>query len=88
MKNTTNLKIYRRYAPIYDSLMRFWTAAPRRKAVELLKLKTGEQLLVPGVGQVLICPIFLPVSASRPWISARRCFSKHAINARNWLDST
>lgn len=56
MKNTTNLKIYRRYAPIYDSLMRFWTAAPRRKAVELLKLKTGEQLLVPGVGTGLDLP--------------------------------
>ena len=36
--------------------MRFWTAAPRRKAVELLKLKTGEQLLVPGVGTGLDLP--------------------------------
>jgi ubiquinone/menaquinone biosynthesis C-methylase UbiE len=50
MKNATNLQIYRRYAPLYDRFMRSWTAAPRRKAIELLRLKPGEQLLIPGVG--------------------------------------
>ena len=59
MKNATNLQIYRRYAPLYDRLMRSWTAVPRRKAVDLLKLKPGEQLLISGVGTGLDLP-YLP----------------------------
>ncbi len=56
MKNATNLQIYRRYAPIYDRLMRSWTAAPRRKATGLLNLKPGERLLISGVGTGLDFP--------------------------------
>ncbi|MCL4559827.1 MAG: methyltransferase domain-containing protein [Chloroflexi bacterium] len=59
MNNASNLKIYRRFAPIYDHLMRSWTAVPRRKAIELLELKPGEQLLIPGVGTGLDLP-YLP----------------------------
>jgi ubiquinone/menaquinone biosynthesis C-methylase UbiE len=56
MRNATNLQIYRRYAPLYDRLMRSWTAVPRHKAIELLQLKPGEHLLIPGVGTGLDLP--------------------------------
>ena len=56
MNNRSNLQIYRRYAPLYDRLMRAWTAAARRKAIELLQLQPGERLFIPGVGTGLDLP--------------------------------
>lgn len=56
MNNRYNLQLYRLYAPFYDRLMRFWTAAARCRAIALLELKAGEQLLIPGVGTGLDLP--------------------------------
>ena len=56
MNNRTNLQIYRRYARLYDRLMRAWPAAARRKAIELLQLHPGERLFIPGVGTGLDLP--------------------------------
>ena len=56
MNNRSNLQIYRRYAPLYDRLMRAWTAAARRKAIDMLKLQPGERLFIPGVGTGLDLP--------------------------------
>ena len=60
MNNRANLTIYRCYAPIYDRWMRLWTAESRVKAIQLLDLKPGERLLIPGVGTGLDLP-YLPV---------------------------
>ena len=57
MNNRDNLQLYRLYAPLYDRLMLFWTANSRRKAIALLDLKPGEQLLIPGVGTGLDLPV-------------------------------
>ena len=59
MNNRSNLQIYRRYAPLYDRLMRAWTAAARRKAIDMLQLQPGERLFIPGVGTGLDLP-FIP----------------------------
>lgn len=56
MNNCYNRQLYRLYAPLYDRLMRFWTKSARRKAVTILDLKVGEQLLIPGVGTGLDLP--------------------------------
>lgn len=56
MKNASNLKIYRRYALLYDGMMRAWTAAARRKAIEMLQLQPGERLFIPGIGTGLDLP--------------------------------
>jgi phosphatidylethanolamine/phosphatidyl-N-methylethanolamine N-methyltransferase len=58
MQNKHNRVSYRIYAPIYDSFMRPFTDAARRRAIALLALRTGEQLLIPGVGTGLdICAL-------------------------------
>jgi ubiquinone/menaquinone biosynthesis C-methylase UbiE len=56
MNNRSNLQIYRRYAPLYDRLMRAWTATARRKAIEMLQLQPGKRLFIPGVGTGLDLP--------------------------------
>jgi len=56
MNNRSNLHIYRRFAPLYDRFMRSWTAGSRRKTIELLNLKPGERLFIPGVGTGLDLP--------------------------------
>lgn len=48
--NQHNGRIYRLYAPVYDTAMRPLFAAARRRAVELLELAPGERILLPGVG--------------------------------------
>lgn len=57
MNNRSNLQIYRRYAPLYDRLMRAWTATARRKAINILQLRPGERLFIPGVGTGLDLPL-------------------------------
>ena len=56
MNNRSNLQIYRRFAPLYDRLMHAWTAAARRKAIDMLQLQPGERLFIPGVGTGLDLP--------------------------------
>ncbi len=59
MNNRSNLRIYRRFAPLYDRFMYSWTAGSRRKTIELLDLKPGDRLFIPGVGTGLDLP-FVP----------------------------
>ncbi|MDP2842560.1 MAG: methyltransferase domain-containing protein [Acetobacterium sp.] len=60
MDDQRNLKIYRTWAPIYDSVMRPVYGAARRRAIELLNLQAGEKVLIPGVGTGLDLPIIPP----------------------------
>lgn len=60
MDDRRNLKIYRTWAPIYDSMMRPVYGAARRRAIELLNLKAGEKVLIPGVGTGLDLPLIPP----------------------------
>ena len=62
MNNRSNLQIYRRFAPLYANCMRSWTAGARRKTIELLNLKPGERLFIPGVGTGLDLP-YVPSGA-------------------------
>jgi ubiquinone/menaquinone biosynthesis C-methylase UbiE len=55
-----NQSIYRFYAPIYDRLFDRMYRSGRRRAVELLHLRLGERLLIPGVGTGLDLPILPP----------------------------
>jgi hypothetical protein len=45
-----NLAVYRRWAPVYDRLFDWVFAASRRRALELLDLRAGERVVLPGVG--------------------------------------
>ena len=57
MDDKRNLKIYRTWAPIYDSVMRPVYGVARRRAIELLNLQVGEKVLIPGVGTGLDLPL-------------------------------
>jgi len=57
MDDKSNLKIYRTWAPIYDSVMRPVYGVARRRAIELLNLQVGEKVLIPGVGTGLDLPL-------------------------------
>lgn len=50
MDDKHNLKIYRTWAPIYDSMMRPIYGGARQRAIKLLDLHAGENVLIPGVG--------------------------------------
>jgi ubiquinone/menaquinone biosynthesis C-methylase UbiE len=50
MTNRRNLFTYRLWAPIYDLSVDKLFAPGRRRAIELLDLKPGEHVLIPGVG--------------------------------------
>lgn len=50
MTNRRNLVAYRRWAPIYDSTVNHIFLPGRKRALELLNLKLGERVLIPGVG--------------------------------------
>ena len=56
-KRLPNQAIYRVYAPIYDRLFGPFYAAARQRAVQLLELLPGEQLLISGVGTGLDLPL-------------------------------
>jgi Methylase involved in ubiquinone/menaquinone biosynthesis len=57
MDDKRNLKIYRTWAPIYDSVMRPVYGAARRRAIGLMNLQAGEKVLIPGVGTGLDLPL-------------------------------
>lgn len=50
MTNDRNLLIYRRWAPIYDRSVDRLFVPGRRRAIQLLNLKPGERVFIPGVG--------------------------------------
>ena len=50
MDNDNNLRIYRAWAPVYDLVMGPFSGRARQQAIKLLGLRSGEQLLIPGVG--------------------------------------
>jgi len=50
MSNRWNQCIYRLWAPIYDSTVNRIFMPGRQRAMQLLDLKRGEQVLIPGVG--------------------------------------
>ena len=50
MTNRGNLLIYRLWAPVYDLGVDRLFGPGRRRAMQLLDLKAGERVLIPGVG--------------------------------------
>jgi ubiquinone/menaquinone biosynthesis C-methylase UbiE len=59
MTNLHNLIAYRRWAPIYDATVNHILAPGRKRALSLLDLHTGENVLIVGVGTGADFP-FLP----------------------------
>lgn len=82
MNNRYNHKLYRLYAPIYDRLMRFWTLASRRKVIERLELKSGELLLIPGVGTGLDLP-YIPQGVCTTAVDLSPAMLKQAQKKRH-----
>ncbi len=50
MTNRWNQFIYRLWAPVYDSTVNRLFMPGRRRAMQLLDVKPGERVLIPGVG--------------------------------------
>ncbi len=50
MTNTRNVLTYRLWAPIYDTTVNRIFLPGRRRAMQLLDLKPGERVLIPGIG--------------------------------------
>jgi len=50
MNNRYNQFIYRLWAPIYDATVGHFFLPGRKRAIELLKLQSGERVLLVGVG--------------------------------------
>lgn len=59
MTNLWNRIIYRLWAPIYDATVNRIFARGRRRALEVLALRPGERVVLPGVGTGADLP-FLP----------------------------
>lgn len=51
-----NQRIYWFWAPVYDAVFARVMERPRRRALELLALRAGERVLLPGVGTGLDLP--------------------------------
>lgn len=49
--------MYRRWAPVYDKLFARLSAASRQRALDLLDLRAGERVVLPGVGTGLDLPL-------------------------------
>lgn len=49
--------MYRLWAPVYDTLFARLSAASRHRALELLDLRSGERVVLPGVGTGLDLPL-------------------------------
>ncbi|MBI3175351.1 MAG: class I SAM-dependent methyltransferase [Chloroflexi bacterium] len=60
--NAHNLIAYRRWAPIYDATVNHLFAPGRRRALEVLSLQAGENVLIVGVGTGADLP-YLPSGA-------------------------
>jgi len=57
MRNASNRRIYRAWAPIYNSVFGRAFRDARRRTIEALELRAGESLLIPGVGTGLDLPM-------------------------------
>jgi phosphatidylethanolamine/phosphatidyl-N-methylethanolamine N-methyltransferase len=60
MDNDNNLHIYRAWAPVYDLVMGPFSGRARAQAIKLLDLRSGERLLIPGVGTGMDLPLIPP----------------------------
>jgi len=56
LENDSNRRIYRRWAPVYDTFMGPLYARGRRRAIAALALLPGESVFVPGIGTGLDIP--------------------------------
>lgn len=56
MKNQSNLRIYRYWAPFYDIWIPLLYGRARQRAIGMLNLQPGERLLIPGIGTGLDLP--------------------------------
>ncbi len=54
---SVNQRIYSLWAPVYDAIFKPLSARPRRHAIDLLALRPGECVLLPGVGTGLDLPL-------------------------------
>jgi len=59
MNDERNQTIYKLWAPVYDKVMGPFAGKARRRALEALNLRAGEQILLSGVGTGLDLP-YLP----------------------------
>ena len=57
MNETRNRRLYRLWAPVYDGLFERISASGRCRAVSLLAARSGERILLPGVGTGLDLPL-------------------------------
>lgn len=62
MTNNWNRIIYRRWAPIYDQSVNRIFMPGRRRALELLDLRPGENVLIVGVGTGADIPLLPPAT--------------------------
>ncbi|NOY98407.1 MAG: methyltransferase domain-containing protein [Chloroflexi bacterium] len=60
MDNQRNLKIYRLWSFVYDAWIPVLYGRARRRAIAMLDLRSGERLLIPGVGTGLDLPHIPP----------------------------
>lgn len=82
MTNRRNRLVYRLWAPIYDSTVDKLFRPGRRRAIQLLDLKPGERVLIPGVGTGADLP-FLPADVDATGIDLS---SAMLAKARRKLD--
>lgn len=79
MDNKPGLRIYRLWAPIYDAVFARVFSQARCRAIELLDLRPGERLLIPGIGTGLDLP-YLPTGVS---VAGTDISSEMLIKARS-----
>lgn len=57
MDQSRLLRVYRRWAPIYDALVGPLAGRPRRRVLAALALRPGDRLVIPGCGTGLDLPL-------------------------------
>lgn len=57
MDHTSNLRIYRLWAPVYDLVLGPLTRRARKRAIHALQLRPEDELLIVGVGTGLDLPL-------------------------------
>ncbi len=87
MNNTNNLKIYHRWAPVYDVLFRSVSEQARRRAVTTLDLRSGERLLIPGIGTGLDL-LYLPADIAVVGVELSPAMLAQAQKKMNGRDVT
>lgn len=82
MANKPGTRIYRLWAPIYDAAFDRIFSQARCRAIELLDLRPGERLLIPGIGTGLDLP-YLPTGVS---VAGTDLSSEMLVKARPKVD--